>query len=1199
MQELLARWRKEYPRRAFGGWWALAGFSFQTAAFLLRFFRNLEQVDGREPGEFAEMEGISDVLCPEDGRFVIIQAKRTLTKPLLASTLEEAYLLTGLCLRHTPELLGRLRFQITCRERATPQTPDTLSMADVIGDDGDERCWDAMRAQFDPESPVVEEPNPIDRLHVHLWNAGIKDTTALIEQCAGRLLAGFGAGDPDTTRSAGRSLASLFFFAERRSEWEPFGRVLTQEDTSPDPRASECRSVLTGQRPTLEHLRKGYFRDRPAVFGMLWECFGEWLRGLEAPGETEIGKTPVFWIGGRSGEGKSVLLLQLVARVLRSAPGLPLVQLKSGDGLPRLMEASTSRGAVADLAYSRVFAVVDDVYDLSDRDAWDEAARNAAALGEPRLALITCGPSEQREQFAARLSDRFYVRESDAPMLDESECRAFLEWYLERTRETRNVSDLTTGNPILVQFMFELARGEKLAAFAKRFRRRLEHVHLFEAARTIAAVNALYLDAPLELLASEQSRDAMERLCEEDQLHFEITPADQHTGGEGVRLAHSHIAWLLFVEWVEPPTTLAKAWARELACALQAAEQRTAWTLGRALLRQILDTPRLSDETATAPSRSAADRREVIGELYRIHVAHHNGMPSTPMVPGWLQVVYEIPDVNLVPDPAVHAVRLLRDDATAESLHASVARWVLDISESRPEAESRQFREAAMEFLMRFPDSPAVPTALHRILSLGGERESGKGFLLDWLTANRLHPMGYWIIAPLVSRNPHDAEVKARAYQWLDDPANREHAQRYQVLIPLVRAWPRDGETRSRALDWLDDPANAEHPQRYRLLIRLVKVSPQHAETRRRALDWLDDPANAEHPQCYFFLTALVSAMPHDAAVRSRALDWLDNPANAEHPQRYHPLEALLSARPHDAAVVTRAFDWLETNAGHAQVHHVLRPLVSANPQDPEVRGRAREWVEANAEHPEVYNVLAALVRANPKDAEVMRRAANWLDANATHRGYGLLLGTMIARAAGHEAWLQRGEAYLRTPACRHPEGIIGVLLTGGNSAPKYVELALDYLGGHPAVGKRDFVLKQLSRALALNPKSALQYLNEPYDDRRKSVVCTALAHGLEGIPKAIPAFVAHVIPNVHPRYLSSLFVNIIERGVESDELDALIARWLAGKFRRRGSGDVLAALQADRRRWQRVAATGLLPQAILDDFDELSHRSRVGGALD
>src|SRR5659263_350542 len=88
LEQFINLWKKVYPKQAMGGWWALAGFSFQMSTFLLRFFQGIEK-GTKEPGQLAEVEILSDILCPKDGCFTLIQAKRTLNRNSLLKALKE------------------------------------------------------------------------------------------------------------------------------------------------------------------------------------------------------------------------------------------------------------------------------------------------------------------------------------------------------------------------------------------------------------------------------------------------------------------------------------------------------------------------------------------------------------------------------------------------------------------------------------------------------------------------------------------------------------------------------------------------------------------------------------------------------------------------------------------------------------------------------------------------------------------------------------------------------------------------------------------------------------------------------------------------------------------------------------------------------------------------------------------------------
>lgn len=1045
LQDLLERWRHQHRKRAEGGWWSLAGFSFQASAFLLRFFPQLEK-GTTEPGQLAEMEQLSDILCPQDGRLTLIQVKRTLDKASLVAALEEAYLITDLCRRETPALLGRLRFQIACRRKDTPLNVADLSMSDVIKADGDTESWQAMLRQFDALNPIIEEPDTLDQLHLYLWNAGVQDTTLLIEQCAGRMLNSFDMPGPQAIRMLGRDLRSYFFAAPRRNNWIPIGRVLTLNHTTPDKQASKYTGVLTGQVPKFDHLRKGYLRERPQIFQSLWTAFTRWLPTLDSSESELIDKIPVFWISGRSGEGKSVLLLQLIAEFLKSVEATPTLQLQSGNDLPRLIETVPEPRQLSDPARSHIFAVIDDVYDLRDHEGWGDEIRNACSLRTPPLAIITCGPTEQREQFTSHLIGQFNVAYFEVPILGRDECFEFLAWYEARTGKSRDLNNLTTENVLLVQFIFELAQGMRLPEFAQRFKRRLLRLKFFEVARAILAVNALYMDAPLALIESDKDRDALARLCREDQLHFRITPAENGSAMEGVRLAHAHLAWLLFVEWVEPPTTLAKACARELAKAMLVMEREPASLAAGRLLSQLLTTTRLSDTADDNSLTPTANRSETIRELYRLHIRDHGGQPSlaTATLPRWLDFAFKIPALNLDPDPAFYAVAGFSDDSRAHLIHGSAAAWVWIISERRFGEEAKQLRDAAEEFLLRYPNNPGIRSSIARLYARSQNNEAAKRFATKWLVANPTHPEAYQTISPLVAANPANDEVMKLAIDWLD--ANSTHPRASQLIAPLVAANPANDEVMKRAIDWLD--------------------------------------ANPDHPNAYWLITPLVAANPANAAVARRAIDWLD--ANPDHPKAY----------------------WL------------IPPLVSANPANATVLKKAIDWLDAKPTHPQAFFLLPPLVKA-------------------------------------------------------------------GKADPKLIDIALNIIGPIKK-GQRDYVLPALARALVHNLENAGRYLNGIYAEERKHLVCALIGKGMKPDPDVFTDFVYHGANDIAPDHWYNILKSAVLEQAESDNLNAIIARWLNENFRAPVYFEMLDAFTENYQRWVRIERLGSLRSEIEQDFDAL-----------
>lgn len=1340
LEKLLYQWRAQHRPSAEGGWWALAGFSFQMGIFLLRFFRNLQEGDS-EPGVYAEVECLSDILAPQDGKLILIQVKRALTKEKLIDSVREAYIITSLCYQETPQLLARLRFQIACHSRKALHQLGDLSMSEVVPEGNPER-WNDMLKMFDPVKPISEEPDPLDHLHLYLWNCGIQNTTELIEACLGHLLRYFGIEDPSTSRNVGRELANLFFQAKRRAPWEPFGQVLTPDDIAPDAKAADYKGVLTGQRPTLEHLRKGYFRERQEIFQRLWKEFRQWLHTCHMADCFVPDKTPVFWLSGRSGDGKSVLLLQLVAQLLGSSESCALLRIKRED-LPRLLEKATQEAGVP----AGVLAVIDDLYDLSDRERWEEDVRQAYSLGLPCLAVVTCGVTEQLEQFQRQLGDLFAVSSFQVPKLDVRECLAFKDWYVQRTGRSVNLSRVTKANPLLVQFMFEMAQCLNMRDFAVRFKKRVTLLGIFERVRTILAANALYLDAPLSLLPHDNDRDVLERLCAEDQLHFRIKlPSDSLRTG-GVRLAHPHLAWRLFVEWADvgPGTTLSKAWARELAAIHALLERENSPLAVSNLLRQLLNSSRLSDEPEDVPSKTTAHRRELIRELYRLYALAHDGYPSLESLPTWLDLELNIPGLHLDPNPTMHAVTAMLDDSRANVLHGSVSAKVWLLSESEPPSKAAHYRDAVRRFVQRFPENPGVCSSISCILGQSHNDAEARRLARDWLVANARHPHAHYLLKELVAANRGDVEMQELAVNWLmANPnhqqtgqvlcallaasagstkaqelatswlaANSNHPEAQNILAALLRASAGQPAVRKLTIDWLAD--NPSHPHAYSLIKTLVATAPGEAEARRIATEWLE--ADPRHPQAYelirtfvaanvrdtevrklaidwlatheghrrasLVMTPLVAANPGDAGVRQIALSWLTskrrrrpyrilmtlvaaNPedagvrklamrwvaanrrrplacqvvsalvaanagdaevrkfamdwltANPRHPRlddvlrtlvagnaedaevrklamdwvaanrlrplAYQVISALVAANAGDAEVRKLAMEWLTANPCHPRVDDVLRTLVARNAEDAEVRKLATEWLTANPRHPRVYEVLKTLVATGGADAELRKLATDWLESNAGHPQYFELLRVMIARSEDSDKWFDLGEQYVKNPANRHPEQIIAVLLGRGRTALRFVELAVDHMAGPITPGSRDFLMLELGCGLVYNLDSAVQYLNGPYDEQKKSMLCKAMAWGMKRYPMQVAAFARDAGNRVDGQYVYCILSELLCGQIQSPDLDTLVTQWLIDNFRRPTYWALLNMLRVDKEWQRRLETTGRLPEAILTD---------------
>ena len=243
-------WEKQYPKRAKGGRWAMAGFALQGNLFLLRFFKGL--AEGCEPGMLAETEGLSDIIEPGNDNFTLVQVKRTLSKQSLVLALREAYLITQICIDKLPEALKHLRFQIAYQSRKTFLQPADIKFIKDLNGIDNKRTWQQMLKCFD-ETPIIQIPDHSWQLYLLLWNEAIRNPKSLIERALGRLLKAFDTFNYDPAELV-YELVDLFNSEERRSGQEnSLGHLLTSKDVAPDPKADTLTGILAGQSSTFEH----------------------------------------------------------------------------------------------------------------------------------------------------------------------------------------------------------------------------------------------------------------------------------------------------------------------------------------------------------------------------------------------------------------------------------------------------------------------------------------------------------------------------------------------------------------------------------------------------------------------------------------------------------------------------------------------------------------------------------------------------------------------------------------------------------------------------------------------------------------------------------------------------------------------------------------------------------------------------------
>ena len=253
----------------------------------------------------------------------------------------------------------------------------------------------------------------------------------------------------------------------------PFGDLRWQPEDTP-PVETNRGDYLTGQQPKVHHLRDGYFADRKKLLDSAEETLLKWIE-TEPSYHDKAAQLPVYWISGRSGGGKSLLLLRLLARV--SSGGIATI-LWLGN-MTELLPAAVVMSRSLISAEHKVIIRLDDPYQAEVGDGGSQWRLALSHLEDIRQVgrgaqlpiVVCCGPTEQAQRFGDdHLIDvNLYVFEIENE--GEADYKGLAEWFESRTGTAPTVP--AQENLLLVQVLFQWRhKDENLQQFANRFRRR-------------------------------------------------------------------------------------------------------------------------------------------------------------------------------------------------------------------------------------------------------------------------------------------------------------------------------------------------------------------------------------------------------------------------------------------------------------------------------------------------------------------------------------------------------------------------------------------------------------------------------------------------------------------------------------------------------------------------------------------------------
>jgi hypothetical protein len=576
LADLLSRYAAQHPRRARGGLSAIAGIDFQLRCYLADFASELARGSHLEDAGAHFLEAFSDYTKSESQQVVCVQVKRTLTKKTLGDAADEAVVLDKFFETEAPNLRGIIVYEtLGLLGRSDGSAPDWNG---VQLPDKKEEDWQERQGRFESMlgagrfRPPCLVPDPWWRIIAVTWQV-LDDPFAFareaLEICMRRGM------EPEAAAQVRSDVAEAF--ARRRRGQRFPGHIVTPTDV--EATTGNSREVLLGQIPTLRHLQDGRFMDRSEQVKTALERLDLLV------GERDFRCDPyiyALWIEGRSGNGKSILLLQLVQRLVRERMAQVIWLDDAGEHLLPILEAWA--GSPVDSS-PLTYVFVDDFYAPGKRARVDFPKISRLLREQNRSdwpILVTCGPPEQRQEWKASSdNDAFRTAHWLLPAVGADEKNQLRLWFRSRTgEEPKSGPAFLQVQGLMISMVFEMREGE-LAKFGRRFRARLENLGLVDALTLPLAVNRLYLPAPGSWL-DERQNDALRRL-NEDQDFSMMNLGGRH--GEFVRVTHPHLSNAIYEAVRELDDSIVRA--RDLHRAFTRSMASGEYTTARLILSRI------------------------------------------------------------------------------------------------------------------------------------------------------------------------------------------------------------------------------------------------------------------------------------------------------------------------------------------------------------------------------------------------------------------------------------------------------------------------------------------------------------------------------------------------------------------------------------------------------------------------------------
>lgn len=313
--------------------------------------------------------------------------------------------------------------------------------------------------------------------------------------------------------------------------------IRTKEETS--------RNIVVGKTINLKHLVDNSFMDRQGSINNAIKHLDQHVQDNLSSGNSQL---VTFWIDGKSGSGKSVLLLQILQKLVLERNAKVFWISNEYALLERMLIEWVDSQIVLD---EPVYIFIDDLNSPQHREQLDiqsivQVISDIRSQDVQWPVIVTCSPPDYFEDFrTSGGNEGFLVKRWTIPLVNRSEQTTLLEWFQRRTGKIHKTgSAFEQDEGLFVSMMFELQYGD-MEEFGKRFKARLDSNGLTEVIAQSLALNRLYIWTP-EQWFNELSIEQKEALVILNAGNDFLYTSPNGKGNGYVRLTHPHLSDVIY-----------------------------------------------------------------------------------------------------------------------------------------------------------------------------------------------------------------------------------------------------------------------------------------------------------------------------------------------------------------------------------------------------------------------------------------------------------------------------------------------------------------------------------------------------------------------------------------------------------------------------------------------------------------------------